>query len=219
MKPVFIVGAGGFGRELLAWCMHDPAYGHDWQVAGFIDDDPDALNGFGLPVGVSCGVSSYTPGATEELLCAIGLPSVKRAVVGKLKARGARFRTYVHPTVVRGARVSFGEGVVLCPGVVLTCDIRLGDFVMFNCGASAGHDVRVGAFSTISGHCDLTGFVDLGEEVFMGSGARIIPSRKIGDRAIVGAGSTVIMNVQAGSTVMGVPAMPLAGFRSKMKSE
>lgn len=212
MKPVFIVGAGGFGRELLAWCMHDPAYGRDWQVRGFIDDNPDALNGYDMPVGVSSSISAYTPGATDELLCAIGRPAVKREVVGRLKVKGARFRGYVHPTVVQGPRVSLGEGVVLCPGVVLTCDIKLGDFVMFNCGASAGHDVRVGDCSTISGHCDLTGFVTVGEEVFMGSGARVIPSRKIGNRAIVGAGSAVIMNVAAGATVMGVPAKPLLGF-------
>lgn len=212
MKSVFIVGAGGFGRELLAWCMHDPTYGRDWHVRGFIDDDPNALNGYGIPLGVTSNVSAYTPSSTDELLCAIGRPSVKREVVTRLKAKGALFRKYVHPTVVQGARVNLGEGIVLCPGVVLTSDITLGEFVMINCGASAGHDVCVGAYSTISGHCDLTGYVNLGKEVFMGSGARVIPNRTIGDRAIVGAGSTVIMNVAAGSTVMGSAAKRLAGF-------
>ena len=212
MKSVFIVGAGGFGREMLAWCMHHPSHGRDWQICGFIDDNPAALKDYELPVGITSSLSAYTPSMNDELICAMGRPDLKRDVVARLKARGACFRSYVHPTVVQGVRIELGEGVVLCPGVVLTCDVKLGDFVMFNCGASAGHDVRVGNFSTISGHCDLTGFVTVGEEVFMGSGARIIPGRKVGNQATVGAGSTVIMNVVAGATVMGVPAKTLAGF-------
>ena len=212
MKSVLIVGAGGFGRELLSWCTHDPQYSTEWAVTGFLDDNPKALEGYDVSVGVIGSVADYRPRPDHELLCAIGRPVVKRRVVEMLKSKGARFRPDVHPTVVRGGRVWLGEGVVLCPGVILTCDIVLGDFVMFNCCDSSGHDVRVGSFSTISGHCDLTGFVAVGEGVFLGSGARVIPGIKVGDDATVGAGSTVIMHVAAGSTVMGIPARPLTGF-------
>jgi sugar O-acyltransferase (sialic acid O-acetyltransferase NeuD family) len=211
MKSVLIVGAGGFGRELLAWCGQDPACGREWTVRGFLDDNLKVLEGRDMPVGVVGTVADYQPQAGEELLCAIGLPVVKRRVVETLKSRGAAFRRFVHPSVVMGRNVRLGEGAVLCPGVILTSDITVGDFVMFNCGASAGHDVKVGRYTTVSGHCDLTGFVQVGEEVFFGSGARVIPGKRVGDKAVVGAGSVVIMNVSPGSTVMGVPARSLSG--------
>lgn len=211
MKSVLIVGAGGFGRELLGWCLQHPGHGREWTVKGFLDDNPTALDGYDVPVKITGSLAEHRPQAGEELLCAIGQPKVKRRVVETLKARGAMFRQFAHPTVIMGRKVRLGEGVVLCPGVILTTDITLGDFVMFNCGASAGHDVQVGRYSTISGHCDLTGFVTVGEGVFMGSGARVIPGKKVGDGATIGAGAAVIMNVAAGTTVVGVPARPLTG--------
>ncbi len=211
MKRVLIVGAGGFGRELLAWCAHDPAYGREWKVEGFLDDNPNALAGYAVPVGVTGAVADYTPRAGEEFLCAIGQPKIKRRVVESLKERGAVFRRFVHPAVICGNNVKLGEGVVLCPGVILTSDIVLEDHVMFNCGASAGHDVKIGCYTTLSGHCDLTGFVQVGREVFFGSGARVIPGKRVGDGAVVGAGSVVIMDVPHGVTVMGVPARKLTG--------
>ena len=209
MKTVLIVGAGGFGRELFSWCTHDPAYGKDWIVEGFLDDNATALRAFDLPVEVIGAISDYRPSGSEELVCAVGLPKIKRKVVETLKSRGARFRQLIHPTVVLGRNVRLGEGVVLCPGVILTCNNEFGDFVTFNCNASAGHDVRVGRFCTINAHCDLTGFVAIGEEVLLGSGARVIPGRRVGDRAVVGAGSVVIMNVGADTTVFGNPARRL----------
>ena len=77
---------------------------------------------------------------------------------------------------------------------------------MVNCHSSAGHDVSIGAWSTVSGHCDLTGQTTLGTGAFLGSGARVIPGKTIGDDAVVGAGSVVIRSVASGQKVFGVPA-------------
>jgi acetyltransferase-like isoleucine patch superfamily enzyme len=42
----------------------------------------------------------------------------------------------------------------------------------------------------------------------IGTGVRILPELKIGDRSILGAGAVVVNNVEEDSTVMGVPAKP-----------
>jgi sugar O-acyltransferase (sialic acid O-acetyltransferase NeuD family) len=206
MKRVLILGAGGFGRELYHWLLQHPDSGRAWEVAGFLDDRPDALAGFDFPVGIVSAVKAYTPGADDLLVCAIGQPKVKRPLCEELRRRGARFLTFVHPSVVLGGRVELGEGVVLCPGVVITSCIRLDDLVMVNCCSSVGHDVRIGAYSTLCGHCDITGNCVLGESVFVGSGASLIPGVQVGDAAVVGAGSVVIRAVRAGASVFGNPA-------------
>jgi maltose O-acetyltransferase len=46
----------------------------------------------------------------------------------------------------------------------------------------------------------------IGENVWIGSGAIILPGVTIGDDAIIGAGSVVTRDVPAGATVMGNPA-------------
>jgi acetyltransferase-like isoleucine patch superfamily enzyme len=107
---------------------------------------------------------------------------------------------------VIGFNVLIGVGTIICPHVIVTCDVAIGDFVAINCLSSIGHDVRIADWVTLSGHCDVTGQTELGEMAFLGSGARILPLKKVGARAMVGAGSVVISHVPADVKVFGNPA-------------
>jgi serine O-acetyltransferase len=49
----------------------------------------------------------------------------------------------------------------------------------------------------------------IGNDVFIGAGARIIGGIEIGDGALVGANAVVVKDVPAGGTVVGIPARPL----------
>lgn len=51
--------------------------------------------------------------------------------------------------------------------------------------------------------------VTIGENVWIGGGAIILPGITIGDHAIIGAGSVVTRDVASGTTVAGNPARPL----------
>ena len=105
-----------------------------------------------------------------------------------------------------GERVRLGVGVVLCPGAIVSADVELGDFAMVNLQSTVGHDARIGSWSTLSAHCDVTGRVQVADRVFMGSRVSVIPGRKVGARAVLGAGAVVIADVPAGVTVVGNPA-------------
>jgi maltose O-acetyltransferase len=48
--------------------------------------------------------------------------------------------------------------------------------------------------------------IDIGCDVWIGAGAIILPGVRIGDGAVVGAGSVVTRDVSAGTTVLGNPA-------------
>jgi len=64
----------------------------------------------------------------------------------------------------------------------------------------------VGDWCTLSDHVDITGKVSLGDAVFAGTHACVLPGLRVGDRAVVGAGAVVTRNVPSGSTMFGVPA-------------
>jgi len=66
-----------------------------------------------------------------------------------------------------------------------------------------GHDVEIGSGSTISAHCDITGYAEIGNGVFLHSHVVVLPHRKVGDFACVGAGSVVARDVPPGTCVMG----------------
>ena len=206
MKRLIILGAGGFGREVFAWAKAHPDCGRLWELAGFLDDNASALDGFEYAVPVLGAVADYIPVEGDLFLCAIGSPAIKRKVCERILAKGAQFINLVHPSAVIGENVSLGRGVIICPQAVVTCDVQIGDFVGINCHSSVGHDVRIADWVTLSGHCDVTGQCELGEMVFLGSGARILPLKKVGARALVGAGSVVISHVAADTKVFGNPA-------------
>jgi len=206
MKRLLIVGAGGFGREMFHWVRQHPDHGVRWTLGGFLDDNAEALHGFGRDPGIVGSLRDYKPSPGDLLVCGLGLPKSKKAVVEPLLARGAEFLTFVHPAATVGGNVQLGQGTIVCPGAVLTADIRVGNFVTVNNCATIGHDATVGDYTTLSCHADITGFCKVGEGVFFGSHAGMIPSTSVGDWALVGAGSMVIMNVSPETTVFGVPA-------------
>ncbi len=208
MKKLWIVGAGGFGREMHVWARQHPDHGRAWQVAGFLDDNAQALRAFGdfAPIAPLTG-HAVDPGALY--LCGLGLPPVKEKLLRPLLDAGAEFLTFIHPRALVGDRVKLGRGVVLCPGAIASADIVLGDFVMLNLHATVGHDASVGAWSTLSAHCDVTGRVQVADRVFMGSQASVIPGKSIGSRSVLGAGAVVINDVPADVTVVGNPARVL----------
>jgi sugar O-acyltransferase (sialic acid O-acetyltransferase NeuD family) len=209
MKRVLIVGAGGFGREVLSYCSEHPANGREWRIGGFIDDNGGAMERWNNVYPVVASIASYEPSENDLLICAIGQPSLKRRICSELLAKGANFGSFIHPRAVVGMNVKLGVGVVLCPNVILTCDIVVGNFVAINCSSSLGHDSTVGGYTTINGACEITGGVQLGEGVFVGARAVVIPGLSIEDDAVIGAGSVVIQNVKAGETVFGNPARTL----------
>jgi sugar O-acyltransferase (sialic acid O-acetyltransferase NeuD family) len=209
MKKVLIVGAGGFGREVLAWSHSCIGYGSEWSIAGFLDDAPESLVSYDTHIPILGSITDYRPNPNEELICAIGSPNAKHSVIEKLRSVGSVFKQLIASTAVLGDRVVLGQGVVVCPGVVITADVSLGEFVMVNYNSTLGHDVSIGSFSTISGQCDITGYCIVGHGVFLGSGARIVPRVKVGNRAFVSAGSVVVRDVAAEARVAGNPARPI----------
>jgi maltose O-acetyltransferase len=107
-----------------------------------------------------------------------------------------------------GYNIRLGRGVFLNFGCVLldVVAIEIGDLCQIGSGVqilTADHPRdpalrRQGYESGIP--------VRIGENVWIGSGAIILPGLTIGADAIIGAGSVVTRDVPAGATVMGNPA-------------
>lgn len=206
LPKLVIIGAGGFGREMVAWARQSVQHEREWTLKGLIDDNLAALDGKNTPAPLLGTIQDYAPADDEVFICAMGVPAIKRKVSELLLSRGARFTRLIHCTAVLGDNVELGEGVVLCPYTVASANNRLGRGVAINLHSSVDHDACVDNWSQVNCHCDLTGGVQLGKEVFVGSSVSIIPGVKVGDRAYIGAGSVVLRDVPDGAKVFGVPA-------------
>jgi len=205
MKKLIIVGASGFGREIAQWVEDINTVKAEWNILGFIDDNPNALEGCHCDHQIIGSIKEWQPKDDEFFACAIAIPSVKYAVVMSLLERGAKFATLIHPTALVNKYAQIGEGVIMTPRSSATADTKIGNYVSV-LGPGIGHDATVGDFSTLSGRCSINGHVQVGKMVYIACGVSVAPSKKIGDGAYVGIGSVVISNVKAGTKVFGNPA-------------
>lgn len=208
---LLIVGAGGFGREVLAWALDIPETARNWEFAGFLDDTAKTAERSASRFPVLGTAKDYRPEPRDVLVLAVGQPRAKLQLYDRLRERGARFGSVVHPTAVIAGTARFGDALIACPGALISNDAAVGHAVSLNAYASIGHDVNVGPGTTVSSYCDVTGRVTIGMGAFLGSRASVLPGLRVGEFAVIGAGSVVVRNVPAGITVFGVPARRISG--------
>ena len=64
---------------------------------------------------------------------------------------------------------------------------------------------------------DAVGKIDIGDNVFIGYGAIVLPNVTISSNAIVGAGAVVTKDVAEGDIVAGIPARPIGRVEDLVK--
>lgn len=201
---ILIVGAGGFGREVLQWT-RDAWPEHAGKIAGFLSSDQRVLDGFDTFPEIMGPPDDYRPAPGDYLLLAIGLPYVRRQVAESLLVRGAAFLTLVHPTAIVAASARIGTGAILCPYSIASDSCHVGRFTIMNYHTSLGHDASAGDFAVLSPYATLGGNAHVEEDVFLGLHASIGPGKTVGARSKVSANSCVLANAPADSIIFGVP--------------
>lgn len=204
MKDLIIAGAGDFGREALALAKTLNSIKPRWNIRGFINDVPDALDGVKCSHGIIGTIKDWQPGDNEVFVMGISSPAGKEKVAGILKSRGAIFATIIHPAALISDEAVLGEGCVIGGRSSVGGGTVIGDFVHI-AGSMVGQDAVIGDYSTTTGFANITN-ARLGKRVFIGSHAVILNKLKVGDDAFVCAGSIVFNNVKAGTKVFGNPA-------------
>lgn len=211
---VVVVGAGGFGRETLDVVEAAGRAGTtDLVVTGVVDDHPSEVTLERLAVrGVPYlgTVDEWLAGATPEdgtlHLLGVGNPVVRRKLDERLTAAGRRAATAVHPAAAVGSQVVLGEGTVVCGGVQVSTNVRLGRHVHLNPNATVGHDASLGDHVSVNPAATVSGACVVGRETLIGAGSVILQGLTVGERCVVGAAACVVRDVPAGEIVKGVPA-------------
>lgn len=209
MKDLIIIGAGGYGREVLqlALDIQEQRPETDWRVKGFITDIPgDFAEKDTLGYEIIGDITNHVVQANAVYAFAIADIPFKKKVTERFLAQGAEFATLIHPGAIISRTAKIGLGSIIYPRAVVTADANVGKFVRIGGGTTVGHDVVIGDYTVINGICGINGYVNIGQEVFVGSHAVICPHAKVGNSARVGAGSVVLHNVKPGITVFGNPA-------------
>ena len=130
----------------------------------------------------------------------------RKAVFSHIKGLGFnRIRT-VHPSAIIARDVQIGEGSVICAGVVLNPGVSIGENVIVVTGSTVDHETIIDDHVLIAGGVSVGANVHVKEEAFLAIGSTVVSGMVIGKNSLVAAGAVVVKNVDAGQTVMGIPA-------------
>lgn len=154
-------------------------------------------------------------GGREELLArrnmadgtvvSIGANDARARVATWLVERGITLVSVVHPGACIAREVAIGPGSVVMAGCVINSGTQVGCNVIINTSATVDHDCSISDGAHIAPGCHLCGGVRVGSRAFVGAGTTVIPSIRIGADAVIGAGSTVLHDVPDGAHVAGSP--------------
>ena len=209
MRPLVLVGAGGFARETAEAVAAVNRQAPTWELCGFVDDDP-ALAGTtvdGIPVLGPVDLVHRMPDVA--VVVCTGHPGnyfSRKRLVDRLALPDDRYATLVHPSAALAGSTTIGPGTVVLAQVVATVAVAIGSHVGVMPGAVFTHDVSVGDFATVGARAVLSGRVCVGEGAYLGAGALIRESRRVGPWALVGMGAVVTVDVPAREVWAGVPA-------------
>lgn len=203
-RQLLIVGARGFGREVLNYIQQDNPL---FTVKGFLDEKSDALAGYGRDIGIIGAPFTYLPEANDVFIAALGDPQLRFKYTSTLRdVHHVDFATVVHPRANVAAHSHIRHGCIIAPNVGISCDVSIGEFTCIQEYTVIGHDTQIGNWCQINAHCTIAGGAKIGHFVTIHPNCVITSNAVIGDGVTVAAGSVVIGKVPAGITVIGNPA-------------
>ncbi len=203
-KKLIIIGAGDLAREIMYAAIEDVSNRIEggWRPVFFLDKDGGKAGAKheNLDV-ISYGQAAEISKESEVFfICGIGAQEVRKGAVQELLAKvpQARFASIIHPSAVLMPQCVVDSGVYLAPHATVGIGCRIGPHVIVNFNVSMGHDCIVGKYSNVNPGCILSGHTELGENVFLGSGAITYPGVSLGDNCTVSAGAVVARNLKSG---------------------
>lgn len=209
MKPLVIIGCGGFGREVHDIVLAINAIEPTWDLMGYIDDAPSAENTRLVESRSTCvlGPLTWLDRRNEPVwyVIGIGTGSIRATIDDRLRHRH-QSATLIHPSATFGFDVRIGRGSVICAGARFTTNIHLGRHVHIHVGSTIGHDANLRDYTTVLPLSAISGSVTLQPKSGVGTNAAVLQGLTVGESSFVGAGACVVKNVPSDTIVRGVPA-------------
>lgn len=215
MKYYGLIGAGGFGREVMpllrAQVANELADGTA-ELRFVVEGTPDTPVVNNIPV---VSIEAFRAFAGHKYFnIAIADSYAREQIAATLEAAGARPISIHAANSVCLDSNDIAKGAIFCSFSMTTSNARIGRFFHANIYSYVAHDCEIGDFVTFAPGVKCNGNVRIEDHAYIGTGAVIREGRggrktTIGRGAVVGMGAVVLKDVPPGTTVIGNPARPM----------
>jgi sugar O-acyltransferase (sialic acid O-acetyltransferase NeuD family) len=213
MRLYGIVGAGGFGREVMPVAEEMLAATDNAEAEiVFVDDNRElgSVNGHR----VISPAEFLASDADKYFNITIAEYAIRERFARELAAGNASPFSITARNSVRMHGNVIGEGAILCAYTTITSNAKIGKYFHANIYSYVAHDCVIGDFVTFAPDVHCNGGVMVEDYAYIGTGAILKQGTRekpivIGRGAVVGMGAVVTKSVAPFTTVIGNPAAPL----------
>lgn len=207
MKEFFIVGSGGFSKQVIEIIERINEVRNEYKLVGLIDDNKELIGKKVLGYKV-VGTTDYLLERSMKkdvyAVIAIANGMHRKKIFSKLPH--VRWTNLIHPSTVISKYTKMGKGNIICAGVVINPECEIGDFCQLNIGNTVGHDVFFRNYVTVMPGCRISGNVLLKDFSTIGTGSVILQGKTVETEVILGAGAVLTKNTEKENVYIGVPA-------------
>jgi sugar O-acyltransferase (sialic acid O-acetyltransferase NeuD family) len=141
----------------------------------------------------------------DEVIVTIGNNNARLNISEKYISQGIKLATIIHPSVVISKYVIIDEGTVVFANAVINSFAKIGKACIISTGSIIEHDCKLEDGVHISPNTVSGGTVYIGKKPWVCLGSSIADHIKVGENAVIGAGSVVLNDVPDNVLMAGVP--------------
>lgn len=203
MSKTYIVGTGGFAREVLFLMDELNLYN---EFSGFIE--PDLIweekwrdkSIMGKPVLPFSNVKDF-----DRVSIGVADSKMRRKTITQLPSN-IDYISLIHPKASVSKWATLGKGAIVTAGCIVTTQIQIADHCHLNLGTTIGHDCVIGEFFTSAPAVNISGICNIGDDVYFGTGAATKQGVTICNNVVIGMGAMVTKSISEPGTYIGIPA-------------
>lgn len=188
-----LIGFGDFAKEIMAEIGH--------PIKCFVDDEYSEY-------GKTYKISEFDPKKHQALIC-VADPNLKVSFVNKLPNDTIFWNHISKHALIMSKFNHLGVGNIICAGVVVSINISIANHVHLNTLTTVGHDTVIGNYVTTAPSVNISGHVNIDDNVYIGTNAAIRQKINICKNVTIGLNAGVVKNINEPGTYIGTPATKL----------
>ncbi|MBR9860843.1 acetyltransferase [bacterium] len=207
MKKLIIFGTGELAELSHYYFSHDS----DYEVVAFcLDSDFIYDRQFlGLEVIDFEGIEERFSPEDYEMFIAVGYKNMnetRKLKYNAAKAKGYTLASYISSSCKLWPDFNKGENQMIMEGTVIMPFSKLGNNVLVWVDSILSHHSIIEDHVCITSHCAIGGKVIIGSQAFIGLNATIRDGVKVGSKALIGAGASLMKDAKENGVYLGNPA-------------